>query len=161
MQIKSVTRKRPRSLKQKEALAFYLCISPWIIGFILFYIGPVIASFYFSLTKWDLLSPPEFIGLNNYVKIFTRDPLFLQSLKVTLVYTLTYVPLDLILGLLIALLLNRPLRGIGIFRTIFYLPSVLTGVAYVVMWMWIFNPTVGIDQHTVKGIRDSRPALAA
>jgi len=144
MQINSVTRKHPRSLKQKEALAFYLCISPWIIGFILFYIGPVIASFYFSLTNWDLLSPPEFIGANNYVKIFTRDPLFLQSLKVTLVYTLTYVPLDLILGLLIALLLNRPLKGIGIFRTIFYLPSVLTGVAYVVMWMWIFNPTVGL-----------------
>jgi multiple sugar transport system permease protein len=65
-------------------------------------------------------------------------------LKVTLTYTLAYVPLDLILGLLIALLLNRPLRGIGFFRTIFYLPSVLTGVAYVVMWMWVFNPQVGL-----------------
>jgi len=145
--------KLPRwTMKRKEALAFYLCISPWIIGFILFYLGPVIASFYFSLTNWDLLTAPKFIGLQNYVKIFTRDPLYLQSLKVTLIYTFTYVPLDLILGLLIALLLNRPIRGIGIFRTIFYLPSVLTGVAYVVMWMWIFNPQVGLINTLLKTI---------
>lgn len=162
-------KKRPRSLKQKEALAFYLCISPWIIGFILFYIGPVIASFYFSLTNWDLLTTPKFIGADNYIKIFTRDPLFLQSLKVTLIYTFTYVPLDLILGLLIALLLNRPIRGIGIFRTIFYLPSVLTGVAYVVMWMWIFHPKVGLINtllHLVgingpRWLLDPKYALAA
>ena len=145
--------KLPRwTMKRKEALAFYLCISPWIIGFILFYLGPVIASFYFSLTNWDLLTAPKFIGLQNYVKIFTRDPLYLQSLKVTLIYTFTYVPLDLILGLMIALLLNRPIRGIGIFRTIFYLPSVLTGVAYVVMWMWIFNPQVGLINTLLKTI---------
>jgi multiple sugar transport system permease protein len=145
--------KLPRwTMKRKEALAFYLCISPWIVGFILFYLGPVIASFYFSLTNWDLLTAPKFIGLQNYVKIFTRDPLYLQSLKVTLIYTFTYVPLDLILGLLIALLLNRPIRGIGIFRTIFYLPSVLTGVAYVVMWMWIFNPQVGLINTLLKTI---------
>ncbi len=145
--------KLPRwNMRRKEALAFYLCISPWIIGFILFYLGPVIASFYFSLTNWDLLTAPKFIGLQNYVKIFTRDPLYLQSLKVTLIYTFTYVPLDLILGLMIALLLNRPIRGIGIFRTIFYLPSVLTGVAYVVMWMWIFNPQVGLINTLLKTI---------
>ncbi len=132
------------NLQRKEALAFYICVLPWIIGFIMFYLGPIIASFYFSLTKWDLITPPQWTGLDNYVRVFTRDKLFLQSLKVTLTYTLAYVPLDLILGLLIALLLNRPLRGIGFFRTIFYLPSVLTGVAYVVMWMWVFNPQVGL-----------------
>ena len=132
------------NLQRKEARAFYICVLPWIIGFLAFYLGPIIASFYFSLTKWDLITPPQWIGLDNYVRVFTRDKLFLQSLKVTLTYTLAYVPLDLILGLLIALLLNRPLRGIGFFRTIFYLPSVLTGVAYVVMWMWVFNPQVGL-----------------
>jgi multiple sugar transport system permease protein len=143
-------KKRPWNLKQKEILAFYLCISPWIIGFILFYIGPVIASFYYSLTSWDLLSPPKYLAFDNYVKIFSRDKLFLQSLKVTLVYTLTYVPLDLVLGLLIALLLNRPIKGIAFFRTIFYLPSILTGVAYVVMWMWIFHPQLGLINTTLK-----------
>ncbi len=150
-------KKRNLNQRQKEAISFYLFISPWIIGFILFYLGPVIASFYFSLTNWDLLTPPKFIGMANYVKIFTRDPLFLQSLKVTLVYTFTYVPLDLILGLLIALLLNRPIKGIGIFRTIFYLPSVLTGVAYVVMWMWIFNPQVGLINTLLKYIGITGP----
>ncbi len=132
------------NLQRKEARAFYLCVLPWIIGFLAFYLGPIIASFYFSMTEWDLITPPQWIGFDNYVRVFTRDKLFLQSLKVTLTYTLAYVPLDLILGLLIALLLNRPLRGIGFFRTIFYLPSVLTGVAYVVMWMWVFNPQVGL-----------------
>ena len=146
------------NLKRKEALAFYLFVSPWIIGFILFYLGPVVISFYFSLTRWDLLTPPVFTGFNNYVKIFTRDPLFFQSLKVTLVYTLSYVPLDLTLGLLVALLLNRPIRGIGIFRTIFYLPSVLTGVAYVLMWMWVFHPQVGLINTMLKylGIQGPR-----
>jgi len=132
------------NLQRKEAVAFYLCVLPWIIGFILFYLGPILASFYFSLTDWDLLTPPKWTGLDNYVRIFTRDKLFLQSLKVTFTYTIAYVPLDLLLGMLIAMLLNRPMRGIGVFRTIFYLPSVLTGVAYVVMWMWVFNPQVGL-----------------
>jgi multiple sugar transport system permease protein len=132
------------NLQRKETLAFYLCISPWILGFFFFYLGPIIASFYYSLTRWDLLTPPEFIGIDNYIKVFTRDPLFYQSLKVTLTYAFVYVPLDLVLGLGIALLLNRRIRGIGIFRSIFYLPSVLTGVAYVVLWMWVFNPQVGL-----------------
>lgn len=132
------------SLQKREALAFYLCILPWFIGFLLFYLGPILASFYFSLTKWDLITPPQFIGLDNYERIFTRDKYFLQALKVTTIYTFTYVPLDLIFGLLIALLVNQRVRGVGFFRTIVYMPSVLAGVAYVVMWMWVFNPQAGL-----------------
>lgn len=145
------------NLRRKEALAFYLCISPWILGFIFFYIGPIIASFFYSLTSWDLLTPPEWVGMDNYIRIFSRDKLFLQSLKVTFIYTFAYVPLDLILGLGIALLLNRPIKGIGIFRTIFYLPSVLTGVAYVIMWMWIFHPQAGLINSTLKMIGITGP----
>ncbi len=131
-------------LRQREAILFYLCISPWLIGFVLFYLGPIIASFYISLTEWDLLTSPQFVGMDNYVRLFTRDTLALKSFKVTLVYTLVYVPLDLIFGLSLALLLNQKLRGIGAFRTVYYLPSVLSGVAYVVMWMWMFNPQHGL-----------------
>jgi multiple sugar transport system permease protein len=131
-------------LRQREAILFYLCISPWLVGFVLFYLGPILASFYYSLTEWDLLTPPQFIGIENYVRLFTRDALALKSFKVTLVYTLVYVPVDLIFGLSLALLLNQKLRGIGIFRTAYYLPSVLSGVAYVVMWMWMFNPQHGL-----------------
>lgn len=132
------------SLRKREAISFYLFIMPWIIGFILFYLGPILASFYFSLTEWDLLTPPQWIGLENYIRIFFDDPLFYQSLKVTLIYTFSYVPLDLFFGLLAAMLVNRNIRGIGLFRTIYFLPSVLSGVAYVVMWLWIFNPQSGL-----------------
>ena len=142
--IKTSLRIPKLNLRQREAILFYLCISPWLIGFVLFYLGPIIASFYFSLTEWDLLTSPQFVGVENYVRLFTRDALALKSFKVTLVYTLVYVPLDLIFGLSLALLLNQKLRGIGAFRTVYYLPSVLSGVAYVVMWMWMFNPQHGL-----------------
>jgi multiple sugar transport system permease protein len=132
------------SLQRQEAVAFYLFILPWIIGFFLFYLGPMLGSLYFSFTKWDLLTPPKFVGLANYVRIFTRDDLFLQSLKVTVIYTLAYLPLDMVLGLFIAVLMNRKIRGIGALRTIYYMPSVLSGVAYVVMWMWMFHPQNGL-----------------
>ena len=92
------------------------------------------------MTRWDLLSAPKFIGLGNYEKLLTRDPLFWQALKVTVIYTLFYVPVDLSGGLALALLVNQKVRGIRVFRTIYYLPSVLAGVAFVVLWMWIFTP---------------------
>ena len=132
------------NLRRREAIAFYLCILPWILGFIFFYLGPMLASFYFGLTKWDLLTPPEFTGFSNYTKIFTHDPLFWKSLKITFIYTAVFLPLDLIGGLVIALLMNQKIRGIGVFRTIYFMPSVLAGVAYVVMWMWMFNPRAGL-----------------
>ncbi len=132
------------TLRHREALAFYLCISPWLIGFLLFVLGPMVASLYISGTRWDLLSPARFIGLGNYREMLTEDPLFWKSLQVTTIYTLAYVPLDLLGGLAIALLMNQKLKGIGVFRTIFYLPSVLAGVGYVVLWMWLFNPQAGL-----------------
>jgi len=145
-----LTEKAPRPsrrrlrLRTREAIAFYLCIAPWLLGFLFFYLGPMAASFGFSLTRWDLLTAPEFIGIDNYVRMFTEDPLFWKSLQITTIYTFSYVALDLILALVLALLLNQRIRGIGVFRTVYYLPSVLAGVAYVVMWMWMFNPQAGL-----------------
>jgi multiple sugar transport system permease protein len=132
------------TLRRREALAFYLCISPWLLGFVFFVAGPMIASLYISTLRWDLLTPGRFIGLANYREMLTEDPLFWKSLRITTTYTLAYVPLDLLGGLAAALLLNARLRGIGVFRTIFYLPSVLAGVGYVVLWMWLFNPQAGL-----------------
>ncbi len=117
---------RRRNLARREAITFYLCISPWLIGLVLFVLGPMIASAFFSLTRWDLLSAPRFIGLDNYEKLLTRDPLFWQALKVTAIYTLFYVPLDLAGGLALALLVNQKVRGISVFRT-FLLPAVGSG----------------------------------
>jgi len=132
-----------RSAHQKEALRFYIAIAPWLVGFILFTAGPMLISLYASLTDWDLLTDPRWVGLDNYRDLAT-DPLFLQSIKVTLAYTAAYVPLDLVGGLLLALLVRPQFKGIGIFRTIFYLPTVFSGVAFVVVWLWMLNPNGGL-----------------
>jgi multiple sugar transport system permease protein len=140
---------RRLNLSRREELLFYLCISPWLIGLFLFVLGPMIASLFYSLTRWDLLSQPEFVGLANYERMLTRDPLFYQALKVTTIFTLAYVPLEMIGGLGLALLMNRSMRSISAFRTIFYLPTVLSGVAFVVVWMWLLHPTAGLINATL------------
>jgi multiple sugar transport system permease protein len=143
--LKSQTRRKRRlSLTSREAITFYICISPWLLGFLFFVLGPMLASLGLSFTRWDLLSDVRFVGLRNYEKMFTRDPLFWQALKVTAIYTAVYVPLELVGGLTLALIMNQKLKFISVFRTIYYLPSVLPGVAFVVLWMWILLPDVGL-----------------
>jgi multiple sugar transport system permease protein len=135
---------RPRlTASRREAITFYLAISPWLIGFLVFTLLPMAISLYLGFTRWDLFGAPRWTGLDNYLRM-GRDPLFGQALKVTTIYTLVYVPAEMVGGLALALLVNQRLRGVGVFRTIFYLPSVLAGVAYVVLWMWIFNPQGGL-----------------
>ncbi|SFJ25321.1 multiple sugar transport system permease protein [Paenibacillus sp. UNC496MF] len=135
---------------RKEALWFYALISPWLIGFLAFVFGPMIASFVISLTKWDLLTPAKFVGFKNYAKALHHDPLFWQSLKVTVVYSVFSVPLGLVFSLALALLLNQAAWGMRLFRTIFYMPAVVSGVSVMVLWMWIFNPQIGL-LNTVLG----------
>ena len=132
------------SLARREAITFYACISPWLIGFVLFVLGPMVASILISFTRWDFLGPAKFVGLQNYQKMLSRDRLFWHSLKVTAIYTGAYVPLQLVGGLALALIMDRKLRFIGVFRTIYYLPSVLPGVAFVVLCLdspdfFVFN----------------------
>ena len=131
------------SSRRREAITFYLTISPWMIGFLAFTLAPMAIALYLGFTRWDLFGAPKWVGLDNYVRMLA-DPLFAQSLKVTTIYTLVYVPLEMVGGISLALLVNQKVRGVGVFRTIFYLPSVLAGVAYVVLWMWIFNPQGGL-----------------
>ena len=121
-----------------------LFISPWVVGFILFEFGPLVASLGISLFKWDLIQAPSWAGLDNYLELFADDPLFWQSLQVTSVYSLFSVPLGLLFALLLALLLNQPLPGIAFFRTVFYLPAVVSGVAVAMLWIWVFNGEFGI-----------------
>ncbi|MCX7796294.1 MAG: sugar ABC transporter permease [bacterium] len=131
------------SMSRREERYFYLFISPWIIGFVIFIIGPIIASLYFSFCNYDVVTSPVWIGLQNYKNLFF-DPLFWQALKVTSYYSLLSVPLGIILSLIIAILLNQKIRGLVWFRTIYYVPSVISGVAVSLLWMWIFNPEFGI-----------------
>jgi multiple sugar transport system permease protein len=153
---------------RREALTFYLCISPWLIGVTVFVIGPMIASLFLSFTDWDLFSAPVFSGARNYQQL-AQDPLIWQSLKVTITYTALYVPTELIGGLLLAILMNQQIRGIRFFRAVFYLPSVLSGVAYVIVWMWLLHPQAGLINTVLRwfGIEgprwllDPRTALIA
>jgi multiple sugar transport system permease protein len=125
-------------------IAFYLCISPWLFGLFLFVLGPTLASLGISFSRWDLLTPPRFAGLRNYRKMLAGDELLWQAVKVTASYTAAYVPSELVGGLIIALLLNQRTRGVKVLRTIYYLPSVLSGVAFVVVWMWMLHPDAGL-----------------
>lgn len=132
------------SSRRRETLAFYITIAPWLIGFLLLTVGPMLYSLYISFTRWDLLREPVFIGLDNYLLKMPNDDRFWQSLKVTVIYTVAYVPLELIGGLGLALLVRNNIPGVRFFRTIFYLPTMLAGVAFVVVWLWMLDPRGGL-----------------
>ncbi|MBA7688122.1 Lactose transport system permease protein LacF [subsurface metagenome] len=133
-----------RKLARREAVNCYLFISPWIIGFSVFIIGPMVTSFILSFAQCSIISPAKFVGLNNYIYMFTKDSAFRQSLKVTFIYTMGSVPLNLIGSLGLALLLNQKIPALAWFRTGYYLPAIMTGVPVALLWMWIFNPEYGI-----------------
>lgn len=121
----------------------WLFASPWIIGFILWTLGPMVASLFIAFTEWDLISAPQWVGLAN-IQAMGNDSLVWQSLKVTTLYALFSVPLHIIFGMIIALLLNREIRGLRFYRTAYYLPSVLSGVAVALLWRWLFSGEFGL-----------------
>ena len=125
-------------LKGKQKWVPYLFILPWLIGLLVFVAFPMIFSLGMSLFDWDIVGDRIFIGLKNYIDMF-HDELFYHSLKVTFQYAVILVPLNVGLALALALLLNKPLKCLGAFKTIFYLPSVLSGVALALIWGWILN----------------------
>jgi multiple sugar transport system permease protein len=152
------TPRKQLSMSKREALYGYLFISPWLIGFLIFTIGPMLASLYFSFTDYNIVNPPSWVGLANYAKIFSGipdairthspealgDPLFWKSLQVTLYYAMMALPLGLIVSFFLAILLNQKIPGVNLWRTIYFLPSVIAGVAVTILWVRIFNPRVGI-----------------
>jgi multiple sugar transport system permease protein len=121
----------------------WLFVSPWVIGFLLLTAGPMVYSLYLSFTASSLLSPPQWVGLENYLRIYS-DPIFYRSLGNTAYYALLGVPLGMILSLGLALLLDAPVRGLGVFRTLFFLPSVTNTVALSILWLWLLNPEFGL-----------------
>ncbi len=129
---------------RREAIEGYIGISPWLIGFLFFTLGPMLASLVLGFTDWRITVEPKWVGVDNYVKMFTSDRDFYQALRVTFTYVIIALPLNLIIGLALSLLLNHNLPGMGIFRTVFYLPVVLSGVAVALMWMWLLNPDYGV-----------------
>lgn len=127
-------------LLHRDLIVGYVFLSPFLIGFLAFTLFPIMASFYFSFTKFDLLSAPNWIGLDNFYKMFKEDDRFRQALKVTFIYVSLSVPLRLCFALFVAMLLNAGAAMLGLYRTVYYLPSIIGGsVAVAIMWRQIFG----------------------
>ena len=141
------------SQRQIEERCGYICILPWLLGFIFFTAAPMVTSLYLSFTSTDMLTPPQFVGFQNYKDLLSFDEnisLFWRTLYNTTYYAVFSVLLNMALGLFMAILLNQPIRGLGIFRTIFYLPSVLSGVAVALLWVWLLNPEFGLVNYLLS-----------
>ncbi len=130
-------------LNLREHLEGYLFISPWILGTVLFALGPILASFGLAFTRWNLFTEPEYVGWANFQKL-AHDPLFYKSVFNTIYYTVFAVPLGLVLALGLAMLVNHRLRGVHFFRTAFFLPNVVAGIAMLLLWKWLFDPNFGL-----------------
>lgn len=142
---KPVRARRGWSPRSREAVAGYVFLAPWLLGIIGLTLGPVIASLYLSFTRYDLLSPPKWIGVQNYLDLFS-DERYLKSVRVTLVYVAISVPLKLAFALLLAVMLNRGLRGLNLYRAIYYVPSLLgASVAVAVLWRQLFGATGAVN----------------
>ena len=122
----------------------YFFVAPFFVGFLLFTLGPFVAALVMSFMKWGLFGSPEFVGLQNYRLIFTDDPKFTTSLINTLYYMAGHIPLAMMLAFAVALMLNRKVAGMPLFRTMYYLPSVTASVAIYLLWGWIFDPSFGL-----------------
>ena len=131
------------SLRKREAIDCYVFMLPAILGLLLFYLGPMAASLGLSFTDYNMLKSPKWIGLDNYQTLI-HDDLFWKSLRVTAIYSLVSVPLVLTVSFFLAVLLNQQFRGVLVFRSIYYLPTVMSGVAVATLWRWIFNSDFGL-----------------
>lgn len=139
------------TLAQRRNILGYIFILPFILGFFLWFVIPALTAVYLSFQDWNLIAEPEFVGFGNIERVM-KDPLVGQSLKATTLYTFISVPLGLVVSFLLALLINTKVRGIAIFRTIYYLPSIVPAVANAVLWAWILNTEFGLLNVLLRGI---------
>ena len=139
----ATTKKIKSPMRKREAKWFYIFILPWILGFFLFTIFPMAMSAVLSFMKWDYVQAPRFVGWENFITLF-HDDVFYKSLQVTIIYAVFSVPLSLLVSFIFALLLNTGIKGLSVYRTLFYLPSLVSGAAASILWMWMFNPEFGV-----------------
>lgn len=149
--------KKLRNYPKGSSLSGWLFASPWIIGLLAFYAFPLFASIYFSFTSYSILQPGEFIGFKNYTNLFS-DGLFWKSIYNTVYFAVYFVPLSIIIGVALAMMLNINVKGMGIYRTIFFLPTLVPHVALAVLWMWLLNPGFGLLNSVLDMIGISGPS---
>ena len=143
---------RWRRLRRTELLPGLLFISPWIIGFLWFQLYPILASIRYSFTDYNMMQPPLWRGLDNYVSLFTQDELFRKALANTAIYSIFSVPLDLIVAFVFALLLNLKVPGRTIFRAVFYFPAIIPSVATAILWSMLLNTKGGLVNVALEAI---------
>lgn len=149
-------RERIGPLARHRERWFYILISPWIIGFIVFQAGPILGAALLSIANFSFSRGIQWIGFENYISL-AKDPLVAKTLGNTLYYTFASVPLGLVAAFLLAFFLNQKVRGMNIFRTIYFLPSVIQGVAVYMLWGWIFNPRFGLVNNLLKFVGITGP----
>ncbi|RIK40134.1 MAG: ABC transporter permease [Chloroflexi bacterium] len=154
-------RTRWSPMRRREAIEGVLYLSPWIIGFIVFVAGPLLASLYLGFTKYNVLRPAQWIGLQNYVTAFTQDPLFLPSIWRSFYYALLSVPLAMIGSLIVALLLNQKLWATTMWRTFYFLPTLTPLLAVALLWRWMLNPDVGLVNYLLAQVGIKGPGWLA
>ena len=142
--------RRRRLRRLKENLTGWLFASPWVVGLLVFIIGPMVVSIYLGLTSYDMIQAPRWVGLQNYIYIFTKDPLTWQSLRFTTVYAVLSVSINLAMGLGLAVLLNQRIKWMALWRTLYYMPTLLSGVVVALLWLWMFNGHFGVVNYLLK-----------
>jgi multiple sugar transport system permease protein len=147
----SVRRKPLSAVARREAVEGYLFISPWLLGLVVFTLGPILASFYFSLTDYEVVRSPIFVGWQNFDRLI-NDRLFWQALRVTSLYVFTAVPLGLVFSFALALLMNQRVRWVSLWRTIYYIPTLVPVIASTMLWLWIFNPEFGLLNTLLRSV---------
>lgn len=138
--------------KQREAIAGYIFAGPVILGFLIWVFFPMVATLGISLTNWPIIGKAEWVGLNNYISLFDNDPFFFPAVKATTIFAFGSVILRMIYTFLVALLLNQDIRGKAIFRTIYYLPSIVPVVASSMIWTWAYSVDFGLFNSILKSV---------
>jgi len=152
------TRERIAKVWYKYRLDGFIFILPWIIGILAFQLGPMISSFILAFTRYDIITPAKFIGIENFKKIFSSDPLFYKSLWNTVYFVIGSVPISIIIGILVAVLLNQRIRGITIYRVLYYLPSVTAGVAVAIVWRSVYDVRYGLINNLLSKLGIQGPS---
>ncbi|MDU2670489.1 carbohydrate ABC transporter permease [Clostridium hominis] len=153
-------KKNHMTLKTKQSLTGWLFVSPALIGFSIFTFGSIIYSFYLSLTDYDLMTEPKFIGFANYIKAFTKDEYFYKYFGNTLYFVVFLVPIVLVISLLLALLINKKAGKLTkAYRVALFLPSITSTIAVSMVWLWIFNPDIGLINNFLTAIGFNNPPM--
>ena len=142
--------KKVSVIKRRESRNFYLYTAPWLIGFVVLTLYPILYSFYLMFTNMNLTGNGEFVGFENWVYALTDDPLFIKAFMNTLKFVVLFVPGSIILSFFIALLLSKKVKHLGFFRTAFYIPYITSGVAVTILWGWIFQKDYGIINYILS-----------